>query len=148
MVQWLRICPTMQRTSVWSLSRKIPHDTKQLSQCATTTEPLLWSPRAETTETEVPWCPCTPKGEATTMRSLLTAVRETEQQRRPSTAKKKPPWLLSWEHSCSRESKLRNSKQLYGGFHTVRNWAASEELRPNNTHVGKLWRRSSIPSWI
>lgn len=32
-------------------------DTKQLSQCATTTEPLLWSPRAATTEAQVPLAP-------------------------------------------------------------------------------------------
>ena len=31
-------------------SRKIPHVTEQLSLCATTTEPVLWSPRATTTE--------------------------------------------------------------------------------------------------
>ena len=66
----------MQRTPVWSLSRKIPHDTKQLSQCATTTEPLLWSPRATTTEAQVPWHPCATEGETTTMRRPLTAARE------------------------------------------------------------------------
>ena len=76
MVQWLRICPTMQSTTVWSLSRKIPHDTKQLSQWATSTEPLLWSPRAATTEAQVPRRPCTTKREAITMRSPLAAARE------------------------------------------------------------------------
>ena len=35
-------------------SGKIPHATEQLSPCATTTEPVLYSPRATTAEARVP----------------------------------------------------------------------------------------------
>ena len=35
-------------------SGKIPHAAEQPSQCATTTEPALWSPRVTTTEARVP----------------------------------------------------------------------------------------------
>ena len=42
-------------------SGKIPHATEQLSPCATTTEPVLWSPQATTTEPACHncWSPCT-----------------------------------------------------------------------------------------
>ena len=35
-------------------SGKIPHAVEQLSPCAATTEPMLWSPRTTTTEAHVP----------------------------------------------------------------------------------------------
>ena len=35
-------------------SRKIPHVVEQLSQCAITTEPVLWSLQAATTEAREP----------------------------------------------------------------------------------------------
>ena len=58
-------------------SWKIPYATEQLSPCATTGEPGLWSP-------------CSAAREATAMRSPLTASREKpEQPQRPSTAKNK-----------------------------------------------------------
>ena len=44
--QWLRIRLPMQRTQVRSLVQKIPHAMEQLSPCATTTKPALYSPRA------------------------------------------------------------------------------------------------------
>ena len=40
--------------SILGQGTKIPHAVKQLSQCATTTEPPLWSPRATTTEAHMP----------------------------------------------------------------------------------------------
>ena len=48
--QRLRIHPPMQGTWVRSPGREDPHAVKQLSPCATTTEPALYSPRATTTE--------------------------------------------------------------------------------------------------
>ena len=53
-VQWLRICLPMQGTRVQALVREDPTCTEQLSPCATTTEPVLWSPQATTTEAHVP----------------------------------------------------------------------------------------------
>ena len=68
---------------------------EQLSSHATTTEPVLWSLGAATTEVHVPWSPCTPR-EDTAVRSpntangypLLTTTKEKPiWQQRPSTAK-------------------------------------------------------------
>ena len=53
-VQWLRIHTAMQRHRFDPWSGKIPHAAGQLSPCATTTEPMLWSPPAASTE---PVCP-------------------------------------------------------------------------------------------
>ena len=50
MAQWLRIRWPVQETWVCALVRKIPHAAGQLSPCATTTEPALYSRRATTTE--------------------------------------------------------------------------------------------------
>ena len=86
--QWLRICLPMQGTQVRSLVREdlTCHATEQLSPCATTTEPALYSP-------------CSATSEATTMRSPGTATKSSPhlpqlekaraQQRRPNTAKNK-----------------------------------------------------------
>ena len=49
-VQWLRIHTAMQRHRFDPWSGKIPHAAGQLSPCATTTEPMLWSPPAASTE--------------------------------------------------------------------------------------------------
>ena len=58
LVQCLRIHLAMQRTLVldWEdpWSGNIPHVLKQQSPCATTTEVMLWSWRAATTEPECP----------------------------------------------------------------------------------------------
>ena len=87
-------------------SGKIPHAVEQLSPCATTTEPALWSPRATTTE---PAChnywrpcaksPCSATRQETTMRSPRTAMKSSPrwpqletaraQQQRPNTANNK-----------------------------------------------------------
>ena len=48
--QWLRIRLPMQGTQVRAPVREIPHAAEQLSLCAATTEPVLYSPRATTTE--------------------------------------------------------------------------------------------------
>ena len=49
-VQWLRIRLPMQETWVLSLIGKTPHAAEQLSRCTTTTEPVLQSLGAATTE--------------------------------------------------------------------------------------------------
>ena len=49
-IHWIRICLSMRGTGVQSLSGKIPHALEQLSPCVTTTEPVLSSPQAATTE--------------------------------------------------------------------------------------------------
>ena len=54
MVQWLRIRLPMQGHRFEPWSRKIPHAAEQLGLCATTTEPVLYSPCATTTEVCVP----------------------------------------------------------------------------------------------
>ena len=54
---------------------KIPYATEQVSVCATTTEPVLWSPGAATTEAHVPCSLSSARREATTTRSLRTATR-------------------------------------------------------------------------
>ena len=63
------------RFNPWS--RKIPHAAEQLSPCTTTTEPgcRTWelqplSPRVTTTESRVPWSPCSTTRKATAVRSL------------------------------------------------------------------------------
>ena len=84
--------------------RKIPHAAEQLSPCTTTTEPVVYSQEATTTE---PTCPnyqaCAPQSplsttEASSLRSSCTTTREQPplaatrekpaQQRRPSTPPK------------------------------------------------------------
>ena len=45
-VQWLRICLPMQGTRVRALVWEDPTAAEQLSPCAATTEPALYSPRA------------------------------------------------------------------------------------------------------
>ena len=52
------------------------HVMEQLSPCATTTEPVLWSPQASVTEAPVPYRPCSATREATAMRSPCTTTRE------------------------------------------------------------------------
>ena len=52
--QWLRTRLQMQGTQVRALVGKIPHAAEQLSLCATTTEPVLKSLQATTTEARVP----------------------------------------------------------------------------------------------
>ena len=58
--------------SPWS--GKIPHATERLSPRATTTEPVLQSPGAATTEAYAPWSLCSAR-ETTATRSLHTAAR-------------------------------------------------------------------------
>ena len=48
--QWLRIAYQCRGHRFEPSSGKIPHATEQLSPCATTTEPALYSPRATTIE--------------------------------------------------------------------------------------------------
>ena len=98
--QWGR-----HRFNTWS--GKIPQTTEQLRLCATTPEPVLWSPGATAAEPVCHnyWRPCTleamPRSkirEATTMRSHCTATKERHplsitrqklaQQWRPSTTEK------------------------------------------------------------
>ena len=79
---------------------------EQLSRCATTTEPALWSLGATTTEPTCHSCwgprarsPCSATGEATAVRGPRTAARSgprspqleraCAQQRRPNAAKNK-----------------------------------------------------------
>ena len=52
--QWLRIRLPMQGMQVRALVREDPTCRGELSPCATTTEPVLWSPRATTTEARAP----------------------------------------------------------------------------------------------
>ena len=52
--QWLRICLPMQGTRVRSLVREDPTCHGATKPCATAIEPVLWSPRATTTEAHVP----------------------------------------------------------------------------------------------
>ena len=56
------------RLDLWS--RKIPHAVEQLSPCATTIEPVLWSPGTATTEARTSWRLCSATIEAAAMRSL------------------------------------------------------------------------------
>ena len=89
-VQWIRIHLPRRGHGSDPWSGKIPRAPEPLSPCATTTEPVLWSPWATITEARLPQslCPVPPCAtrEAIAMRSLCTATREMpEQQRRPST---------------------------------------------------------------
>ena len=52
---------------------RIPH---AKSLCATTIEPLFWSPETTTTEARVLWSLCSAMREATAMRSPITATGE------------------------------------------------------------------------
>ena len=84
-----------QRFDFWS--RRIPRAAGQLSPCTTTTEPVLWSPRATITEAHRPQSLCSTIREATAVKSPRTAAREQsplmatreahKQQPRPSVAK-------------------------------------------------------------
>ena len=60
--QWLRIFLPMQGHGFKPWSEKIPHAVEQLSPCTTTTEPVLYSPQATTTEARVPRA-CAPQQE-------------------------------------------------------------------------------------
>ena len=60
----------------------IPHAAEQLSLCATTTEPVLCSPRATTTEARVPRARAPQQErEATATRSLCTTMKSTPARR-------------------------------------------------------------------
>ena len=52
--QWLRIRLPMQGTRVRAQVQEDPNAAKQLSPCATTTEPALQIPQATTTEARTP----------------------------------------------------------------------------------------------
>ena len=79
-VWWLRNSPPMKETQVWSLVSKISQTTGQLSPCATSTEPVLWSQRAGTTK---PTCS-----------NYWSLCAQSPQQKKPlqeaHTAKRKP----------------------------------------------------------
>ena len=47
----IKNCLPIKQTQVQSLIQKIPHDTRHLSPCVTTTEPVLWNPGATTPDT-------------------------------------------------------------------------------------------------
>ena len=55
--------------------RNILHAARQLSPCATTLGPVLYSLGATTTEAHIPHSPCSATKEATAMRSPHTATR-------------------------------------------------------------------------
>ncbi|KAJ8787142.1 hypothetical protein J1605_000485 [Eschrichtius robustus] len=50
----LRVLAEVQEGRAWPCSGKIPRAAEQLSQCTTSTEPALWSPRATTIEARKP----------------------------------------------------------------------------------------------
>ena len=52
------------------------HTTEQLSPCATTTEPVLWSPRSHNYWSPRAYSPCSTTREVTAMRSPHTTTRE------------------------------------------------------------------------
>ena len=74
----------MQGTQVWALVREDPNAMEQLGPCATTAEPVLWGPRATTTEARVPRARA-PQWEATAMRGSRTAMKSSP--RRPQLEK-------------------------------------------------------------
>ena len=71
-VQWLRIHLAMKGTWIWSWVWEYPtcHGDVRYSYCACTVEP-----RVVTSETQVPYCPCSTAREATAVRSPHTATR-------------------------------------------------------------------------
>ena len=84
-VQWLRICLPVQGHGFSSRSGEMPQAAGQLSLCANTTEPALWSPRAANTEASEPRA-CAPQRGA----ALLSAARESLRvAQRPSIAQNK-----------------------------------------------------------
>ena len=99
--------------------RKMPHATEQVSPFTTTTEPVLQSPGAATTEACRALSPCSTTREATALRSLCTATREqaplTQLEKSPCTIKdpaqpkirKKSVFKGGWGWLCS------NFKNLY-----------------------------------
>ena len=81
-------------------SRNTTHTAEQVSPCATTTESVLWSPRAAAAGACVPYSLCSATREATSVRSPCTTAKssprspqlekvQVTQQRRPSTNKNK-----------------------------------------------------------
>ena len=91
-------------------SGKIPHAAGQLSLCATTIDPVLWSLGAATAEAQVPESPCSMIREPTTMRStqratgeqsLLAATRESPGSSEDSAQPKinKQNYFLKWNSS-------------------------------------------------
>ena len=88
-------------------SRKMTHDSEQLSQCATAIEPALENLEAAATE---PTC-CT-------CRSLCAwgpcfTIREAIMMRSPRTAAREYPWLVATEEKPTQErrpSRAKNNK--------------------------------------
>ena len=89
---WVKSLPcNAGDTSFNPRSGKIPHAVEQLNPCTTTTEPMLWSLGAATTE---PLCP---------------TIREVTAMRSPSTAMKSRPLLMTTRESLSKKNtKNRN----------------------------------------
>ena len=95
-VQRLRTHLRMQGTWFNSWSGKIPHDSGQLSPCATTTEACM------------PWSPCSRTREATTVRSPRTATGEQP----PLSATRESPWAASkTQHSQKERKKKTEAKK-------------------------------------
>ena len=84
MIQWLRIHLAVQGTQVRSLVSEDPTCcwlTKLVHhsywpRCSRVREPRLLSPCGTTTEDRAPWSACSSTGEATAMRGLHAAARE------------------------------------------------------------------------
>ena len=74
-------------------SGKVPHAAEQLGPCATAAEPVLWSPRATTTEptccnywSSCAWSPCSAMREAAAGRGPRTAMGSGPRSPRPEGA--------------------------------------------------------------
>lgn len=78
----------VQESQVQSLILGDPICCRATGPTATTIKPVLWSPRAASTEARAPESPCSATREAAARRSPWTATRQKPtQQRRPSTLK-------------------------------------------------------------
>ena len=86
----LRICLAVQGHPFDLCSGKISHAVEQLSPCATTTEPVLWSQRAATTE---PTC-CNYGSQHST---------SSAPQQREDTKMKRSPHLLQRKKACMQQ---------------------------------------------
>ena len=86
-------------------SRKIPHAAEQLGPCTITTEPVLWSPRATTTEPVCHnhWSPCA--------LSPCSTTREATAMRGPRSAMKSGPCSPQLEKSLHAATKTQHSQK-------------------------------------
>ena len=130
----------MQGTRFEPWSGKIPHAVEQLSLCATTTEPALYSPRATTTVARAP------RARAPQQEKPLQWEAHALQQRPNATINKK---VVTWRGEGGRCVEARR-EHFWLGSRESEAWVQRESLANSGTHKElerEVVKRGSGKNW-